>query len=84
MERLLVLFFFKGGKRGNKGVQMEPFFCDCFCFMVSSVAMCDSKLCKFNTSYCMYIQKSEIEVSILKLHFGCGHSQLESIPLWVN
>ncbi len=49
MERLvlLVLFFFKGGKRGNEGVQQEPFFCDCLalwqilvhCMILSSACL---------------------------------------------
>lgn len=34
-ERLVLLVpFFKGGKRANKGVQREAFFCDCFVLQI--------------------------------------------------
>lgn len=61
MERLVLLvLFFKGGKRGSKGVQREAFFCDYFCFMARSSALHDSQLC--NPNYYKY--KCEIKVRI--------------------
>lgn len=50
MERLVLLvLFFKGGKRGNKRVQNEASFCDYFALLWSG-ALLDSKFDRFNPS----------------------------------
>lgn len=79
MERLVLLvLFFKGGRRGNKGVQREAFFCDCFALQQvwCTALFLALQLCKLTQRYYKYIHKSAIGVSKSKSHFGHGSVQI--------